>query len=53
MNDLAVKALRALDSELKNHNITARVELKTQLPACHGQQWSIAGGHRQLDPERD
>jgi signal transduction histidine kinase len=27
MNDLAVKALHALDSELKSHDVTTRIEL--------------------------
>ena len=36
VNDLVVSSLRALDSELKKHNITARVELKTKLPPVTG-----------------
>ena len=36
MNDLVVSSLRTLDSELKKHNITARVELKTTLPPVIG-----------------
>jgi signal transduction histidine kinase len=36
MNDLAVKALHALDSDLKGHNVTTRVELASQLPAIMG-----------------
>ena len=31
VNDLALSALRALDSELKNHNIRTRVKLKAEL----------------------
>jgi signal transduction histidine kinase len=36
VNDLVVSSLRTLDSELKKHNITARVELKTKLPPVVG-----------------
>jgi signal transduction histidine kinase len=36
MNDLAVKALHASDSELKSHNVTTRIELASQLPAIMG-----------------
>jgi signal transduction histidine kinase len=36
MNDLAVKALHALDSELKNHNVTTRIQLASQLPPIMG-----------------
>jgi signal transduction histidine kinase len=36
VNDLVVSSLRTLDSELKKHNITARVELKTTLPPVIG-----------------
>ncbi len=36
VNDLVVSSLRTLDSELKKHNITARVELKTKLPPAIG-----------------
>jgi signal transduction histidine kinase len=36
VNDLVVSSLRTLDSELKKHNITARVELKTKLPPVIG-----------------
>jgi signal transduction histidine kinase len=36
MNDLAVKALRALDSELQNHNVATRIELASQLPLIKG-----------------
>jgi signal transduction histidine kinase len=36
MNDLAVKALHALDSELKSHNVTTRIELASQLPPIMG-----------------
>ena len=52
MNDLALKGLHALDSELKSHNVTARIELASAIAPYHGPQWSIAGGNRQLDPER-
>jgi signal transduction histidine kinase len=36
MNDLTVKALRALDSELQNHNVATRIELASQLPLIMG-----------------
>jgi signal transduction histidine kinase len=36
MNDLAVKALHALASELKSHNVTTRIELASQLPPIMG-----------------
>jgi C4-dicarboxylate-specific signal transduction histidine kinase len=36
MNDLVVSALRALDSELKLHNVTTRVQLASQLPPVMG-----------------
>jgi signal transduction histidine kinase len=36
MNDLAVKALGALDSELKSHNVTTRIQLASQLPPIMG-----------------
>jgi len=36
MNDLAVKALGALDSELKSHNVITRVQLASQLPPIMG-----------------
>ena len=36
MNDLAVKALHALDSELKSHSVTTRIELASQLPPIMG-----------------
>jgi signal transduction histidine kinase len=36
MNDLAVKALHALDSELKSRNVTSRIELASQLPPIMG-----------------
>ena len=36
MNDLALKALHALDSELKSHNVTTRIELASQLPPIMG-----------------
>ena len=36
MNDLALGALRALDGELKNHNIVTRAHLKTELPPVVG-----------------
>jgi signal transduction histidine kinase len=36
MNDLAVKALHTLDSELKSHNVTARIRLASQLPPIMG-----------------
>jgi signal transduction histidine kinase len=36
MNDLVVTVLRALDSQLKNHNITIRTELASQLPPTMG-----------------
>ena len=53
VNDLALEALRALDGELKKHNIVTRTHLKPELPPHHGPQWSIATGHRQLDPKCD
>jgi signal transduction histidine kinase len=36
MNDLALAALRALDGELKNHNIVTRAHLKPELPPVMG-----------------
>jgi signal transduction histidine kinase len=36
MNDLAVKALHDLDSELKGHNIVTRIRLTSQLPPIMG-----------------
>jgi signal transduction histidine kinase len=36
MNDLAVKALHDLDSELKGHNIITRIRLTSQLPHIMG-----------------
>jgi signal transduction histidine kinase len=36
MNDLALGALRALDGELKNHNILTRTHLKPDLPPIMG-----------------
>jgi signal transduction histidine kinase len=36
MNDLVVKALNALDSQLKNHNVTTRIQLASQLPLIMG-----------------
>jgi C4-dicarboxylate-specific signal transduction histidine kinase len=36
VNDLVVSSLRVLDSDLKSHNITTRIELATQLPAIMG-----------------
>jgi signal transduction histidine kinase len=36
MNDLALGALRALDGELKNHNIVTRLHLKPELPPAMG-----------------
>jgi hypothetical protein len=36
MNDLAVKALRALDSELRNQNVATRIQLASQLPLTMG-----------------
>jgi signal transduction histidine kinase len=36
MNDLIVKALHALDSQLKSHNITTRIQLASQLPLIMG-----------------
>jgi signal transduction histidine kinase len=36
INDLVVSALRALDSELKLHNVTTRVQLASQLPPVMG-----------------
>jgi signal transduction histidine kinase len=36
MNDLALEALRALDGELKNHNIVTHAHLKTELPPVMG-----------------
>jgi signal transduction histidine kinase len=36
MNDLAVKALGALDSELKSHNVITRVQLASQLAPIMG-----------------
>jgi signal transduction histidine kinase len=37
MNDLAREALRALDGELKNHNVVTRTHLKPGLPPIMGQ----------------
>jgi C4-dicarboxylate-specific signal transduction histidine kinase len=36
MNDLALGALRALDGELKNHNVVTRIHLKPELPPIMG-----------------
>ncbi len=36
INDLALGALRALDGELKNHNIVTRTHLKPELPPIRG-----------------
>jgi signal transduction histidine kinase len=36
VNDLALSALRALDSELKNGKITTRIKLKAELPPVMG-----------------
>ena len=36
MNDLVLGALRALDGELKNHNIVTRTHLKPELPSVMG-----------------
>jgi signal transduction histidine kinase len=36
MNDLAVKALHALDSELRSHKVTTRIQLASQLPPIMG-----------------
>ena len=36
MNDLALEALRALDGELKNHNIVTHTHLKPELPPIMG-----------------
>jgi C4-dicarboxylate-specific signal transduction histidine kinase len=36
MNDLALEALRALDGELKKHNIVTRTHLKPKLPPVMG-----------------
>jgi signal transduction histidine kinase len=36
MNDLALQALRALDGELKNHNIVTHTHLKPELPPIMG-----------------
>jgi signal transduction histidine kinase len=36
MNDLTVKALHALDSELKSHNVTTRIRLASQVPLIMG-----------------
>jgi signal transduction histidine kinase len=36
VNDLVVSSLRVLDSDLKSHNITTRIELASQLPAIMG-----------------
>jgi signal transduction histidine kinase len=36
MNDLTVKSLHALDSELKSHNVTTRIQLASQLPPVIG-----------------
>jgi signal transduction histidine kinase len=36
MNDLTVKALRALDSELKSHNVAPRIQLASRLPPVMG-----------------
>ena len=36
VNDLTLRALRVLDSELKNHNIRRRLEMKPELPPITG-----------------
>src|SRR6516164_80472 len=36
VNDLTLRALRVLDSELKNHNIGRRLEMKPELPPITG-----------------
>jgi signal transduction histidine kinase len=36
VNDLVVSSLRALDSELKSHNVTTCIELASQLPPIMG-----------------
>jgi signal transduction histidine kinase len=36
MNDLTIKALHALDGELKSHNVTTRIQLASQLPPIMG-----------------
>jgi signal transduction histidine kinase len=36
MNDLAVKALHALDSELRSHKVTTQIQLASQLPPIMG-----------------
>jgi signal transduction histidine kinase len=36
MNDLAVKALHALDSELRSHKVTTQIQLASQLPPIIG-----------------
>jgi C4-dicarboxylate-specific signal transduction histidine kinase len=43
VNDLALSALRALDSELKNHNIRTRVKLKAELPPVMGHSGQLHG----------
>jgi len=41
VNDLTLRALLALDSDLKSHNITKRVELKPKLPAVMGHRGQL------------
>ena len=41
VNELAVSALRNLDSELKNHQIAVRLELKAELPPVVGQSGQL------------
>jgi signal transduction histidine kinase len=41
VNDLALGALRALDGELKNHNVLTRTHLKSELPHIMGQSGQL------------
>jgi signal transduction histidine kinase len=41
VNDLALGALRALDGELKNHNVLTRTHLKSELPPIMGQSGQL------------
>jgi signal transduction histidine kinase len=41
VNDLVVSSLRALDSELKSHNVTTRIQLASQLPPIMGHRGQL------------
>jgi signal transduction histidine kinase len=41
VNDLVLGALRALDGELKNHNVLTRTHLKSELPHIMGQSGQL------------